>query len=77
MLLARHIDITTGRIGEPFTICEKCFNHAKYDNLPYNCPELDIFQLEHKENRIIDGTCESCEQDGHIDAVITHKGKTE
>ena len=73
MLLARHIDIVSGRVGEAFIICQTCFNHTKYDNLPFNCPELDIFTL--KEG--INGTCEYCEQDGDIDAVITHKAEGE
>ena len=72
MLSARYINISTGRVGEAFPICEECFENVR-ENLPFQLPTLEIYKLGVHEDA--GATCEECEEpfDEVIDAVIIHK----
>ena len=60
-VLARHIDIVDGQVGEPFVICVDCFENRLSD-LALNCPELQIFKIKELES----GECSECERDERI-----------
>ena len=50
MLSARYINISTGRVGEAFPICEECFENVR-ENLPFQLPTLEIYKLGVHEGR--------------------------
>ena len=43
MLSARYINISTGRVGEAFPICEECFENVREN--PFQLPTLEIYKL--------------------------------
>ena len=70
--VAKYQDITSGRIGEPFPICGKCFESMQVV-IPTQRPMLDI--LLHGEHEDTGTACKVCEETywKNRDAVIVHK----
>ena len=73
MLSAHYINLSTGRVGEAFPICEDCFEQV-CANLPFQLPQLEIYKLGDHEDKG-ETTCEECNQpfEDIQDAVILHK----
>ena len=63
----RHIDLIDGLVGHTFILCESCYENRRID-LPYQCPELQIYKLSETEQ----GQCEDCEsvKNKQVDARI-------
>ena len=73
MLSAHYINLSTGRVGEAFPICEECFEQVCV-NLPFQLPQLEIYKLGDHEDKG-ETTCEECNEpfEDIQDAVILHK----